>query len=172
MAGHRRSYRGTSKRETSWLDLPPTAVQLGAASSSLFLQLTTAEKAKRPFTIERTHLTILVTSDQQIATETQIGAFGACVVSDQAAAIGITAIPTPIIDLASDLWFLHEMIFNDFTFATAASYQASAGRVYTIDSHGKRKVNDDQDIVFVGEASTISDGLLFTIGGRLLIKEH
>ncbi len=93
----------------------------------------------------------MVTSDQQIATETQIAAFGLCVVSDQALAIGITAVPTPVTDLGSDLWFVHQMTFNDFTFASAASYQSSAGRIYEIDSKAMRKVNDDQDIVLVFE---------------------
>ena len=33
-------------------------------------------------------------------------------VSDQAVAVGVSAIPTPVTELSSDLWFVHQWIMN------------------------------------------------------------
>jgi hypothetical protein len=48
-----------------------------------------------------------ISSDQFAQSESQIGAIGLAVVTDQAVGIGVTAVPTPITDLSSDSWFLH-----------------------------------------------------------------
>ena len=50
----------------------------------------------------------MVESDQSAATELFIGNLGLAVVSDQATAVGVTAVPTPATDRGSDLWFLIE----------------------------------------------------------------
>ena len=160
------------RRSTSWLDIPLGIVNVGAGGASIFASLSVAELAKRPFTIVRTHLEVKFGSDQAIATESQLGAIGLCVVSDQAAAIGITAVPTPDTDLSSDLWFLNQVVFNDFLFFSQAGFEDNAGRRYSIDSKAMRKVNDDQDVLVVVEATGGSDGTQFFVGGRILIKEH
>ena len=119
----------------------------------------------------RTHLTVGIRSDQLLATEDQIGAIGLCIVSDQALAIGVTAVPTPITDMESDLWFLHKVLINSMFFSTAASFQSPGSIVYEIDSKAMRKVNDDEQIVIVQEASGVSQGQVVSVGGRLMIKE-
>ena len=174
MAGKRYT-RGVSRgarREISWLDLPFTSTGFVADSAAIMLSLTAFEKARRPFTIVRTYLEILFLSDQIAASESQLAALGICVISDQAEAIGITAVPTPLTDLASDYWLLHQVLVGDFTFVSAVGVDAQAGRRYTIDSKAMRKVSDDQDVVVVGEADAISEGCVITLAGRLLIKEY
>ncbi len=87
---------GGMKRETRWLDLPPSSTGLAAASAeALILQLTTAERALLPFTVVRTRGMFFVSSDQQAASEFYQVALGAAVVSFQAATIGVTAVPVP-----------------------------------------------------------------------------
>ncbi len=169
-----RRFRGShgARRATSWLDLPPVFSGI-SGTGTLLLSLTVPEKAKRPFTIVRTHLRVHIQSDQSLASEIAIAAVGMCVVSDQASAIGITALPTPLTDLASDLWFVHQLIFNNFVFADATGFVESAGEQVEVDSKAMRKVNDDEDVVVVAEIDTaLANGASMILAGRVLIKEH
>ena len=161
------------RRATSWLDLPAAVTILTSGGGTIVLSLTAAELAKRPFTIVRTHIELLFSSDQLTADEGQIGAVGMCVVSDQAEAIGVTAVPTPVTDLSSDLWFVHRSMINEFAFITAAGFDGNGGSHYTVDSKAMRKVNDDQDVLMVVEIDgSLSNGASIRSMGRVLIKEH
>ena len=64
------------------------------------------------------------------------------------------------------------MLFNNFTFITAAGFDGRGGVGYSIDSRGARKVNDDEDVVLTLEASSLGAGTSIILGGRFLIKEH
>jgi len=173
MAGRRSVHRvGSQRRSTSWLDIPIVGTNVAGGGAAILASLTAAELAKRPFTVVRTHLEVLYTSDQTAAQEVQLGAIGMCVVSDQANAIGVTAVPTPSTDLSSDLWFLHQVMMNEFLFATAVGFEDPSGRLFSIDSKAMRKVNDDQDVLIVAENTAASFGATYNIGGRLMIKEH
>ena len=173
MAGKRfvRGVNRGARRQTTWLDVPVQVSTLSAASQ-LILSLTAEELAKRPFTVIRTRLTVSVQSDQSAGSETGISAIGLCVVSDQALAIGVTAVPTPITDLASDLWLMHQPLISAFLFATAAGFEEPNDRIYEIDSKAMRKVNNDQDLVMVTENSAVGGGAIITVLGRILIKEY
>ena len=162
-----------SKRETTWRPIPLVAFAV-STSGTLIASLDAEELAKRPFTIIRVHLAARFVSDQNIASEEfQVGV-GMCVVSDQALAIGITAVPTPLTDLGSDLWLLHQLVFSGITFDTAAGTQSPDGAPTAyIDSKAMRKINDDQDLVLTVERdNALGDGATVIIGGRALIKEH
>ena len=168
--GSRAPMVGGAKRKTSWLELVPTSASVSASTSVLLLSLTTAEKARRPFTIVRTHWEIVMANDAIGGGITNlIGAVGACVVTDQAEAVGITAIPTPITDLASDQWFLHQMMLSS-QIEQGTDGMTYSNAKYSIDSKAMRKVDDSEDVVFIVESGAVS----FTIvhGGRLLIKEN
>ncbi len=149
-------------------------VAVAASGAVLVASLSVAEKARRPFTIVRTHLTYQIESDQSVALEDYGVAVGMCVVSDQAAAIGVTAVPTPVTDLASDLWYLHQITFGTFVFASAVGFVERAGPESNqhVDSKAMRKVNDDQDVLLVAEGTGIGSGMILRVAGRLLVKEH
>ena len=165
--------RSGSRRSTSWLAINPASATLVSSGGTILHSLDAETLAKRPFTIIRTHLVLHLQSDQAAASEIQVGAFGMAVVSDQANAIGVTAVPTPITDLDSDLFFVHQALISNFLFASGVGFQEPAGQFLTVDSKAMRKVNDDQDVVSVVELATgESAGQVWTIVGRLLIKEH
>jgi len=173
MASHRRrSFSSGARRETSWLGLPALNVNVAPGVAALTHALTDDEKLHRPFTIVRTHVHVMVQSDQSAASENVVIGVGASVVSDQSLAIGVTAVPTPITDLGSDMWFFHQLATARFAFNTAVGFDDHAAEHYTWESRAMRKVNDAQDIVFSVEASVAGSGALITIIGRLLIKEH
>ncbi len=155
-------------RLTTWFQFDPTNV-IVATGSVLVFSLNAAALALRPFTIVRTRFEFGLRSDQAAAVERQVCALGIAVVSDEASAVGITAIPTPITESASNLWFLHAIQYcNETSLTDRAAPMCSK----SLDSKAMRKVEVGQDVVVVVEASSISDGLVAVLGGRMLIKNN
>ena len=170
MAG-KRVFARAPRRESQWL-----AIEFGADlvdnSSILSGSLNAAALALRPFTIVRTHLEVHFATDQQIASESQAGAIGMCVVSEAAAAVGVTAVPTPIDELDSDLWYLHQSMLAEFVFGDATGFIGDSGVHYSIDSKAMRKVNNDQNVIIVVQGAAQGEGSLISSMGRFLIKLH
>ena len=97
----------STRRQTIWAFLSPVKITMTALGGTVIGSLNAAALAQRSFTVVRFHLAWLLQSDQAVAIEEQTAAFGVAVVSDQAVAVGVTAVPTPITDIGSDLWFVH-----------------------------------------------------------------
>jgi len=95
------------RRDTLWFFIGSSVVNLTALGGTLLTSLNAAALSLRPFTVIRTHLSVHLRSDQFAASEEQAAGVGMAVVSDEASAIGVSAIPTPVTDAASDLWFVH-----------------------------------------------------------------
>ncbi len=171
MARRRDFVRGAAaiahKRLTSWFQFLPVTTAMSAVGGTVIFSLNAAALALRPFTIVRTRFELMIISDQGAMVESQVGAFGMAVVSDQAVAVGVTAVPTPIIDMASDLWFVHQTYMAQNSSLVDVSKDA---RYITIDSKAMRKVDIGQDIVVVAEFSGAGSGQVLTSGGRMLIK--
>jgi len=160
------------RRLTAWVGVAPATTGQVAAGGTITNSANATLLALRPFTIVRTYLEVLIFSDQEIADESQVGAVAGAIVSDQVSAIGVTAVPTPVTDVGSDLFFFHQWMFNRFQFVTGTGFDGSTGTRYSIDSKAMRKVNDDQDIVFVVEFSGVGGGFSVITAGRFLIKLH
>jgi len=158
--------RQGQRRKSVWFFVSP-ALQSNGGSATLIGTLNAAALALRPFTVVRSRLHIHVLSDQTAAAEVQIGAFGIAVVSDQAAAVGVTAVPIPITDLGSDLWFVHQLLMAA---QMSGSINARRGVGFTIDSKAMRKVAIGEDLAFVVENSSVGQGQTLLIAGRLLVK--
>ncbi len=160
------------RRETLWGDIAPGTVALGAASTAAITNVTGASiLALRPFTVVRVRAQLLIRSDQQGAIEFYQAAWGICVVSDQAAAIGVTAIPTPFTDLGSDLWFTHAMATGLAGISSGTS-TGELGHMVDVDSRAMRKVEEGAQLTFVAETSAGSNGVSLTSTGRILLKLH
>ena len=145
----------------------------GAGSEALSGSLNAAALALRPFTIIRVRGIIGVSSDQGVAAEDQSGAFAMAVVSDQASGIGIIAVPSPITDRGSDLFFVYEdVVASMFVASNSGVVPDFMQGIRTFDSKAMRKVNEDQDIVLVKGTSGISDGAIIYTAGRMLLKLH
>ncbi len=158
-------------RQTFWFSGGHVDTVLAAASNAtLVSSLNAAALALRPFTVVRTRGFVNIATDQQAATEAQSGAWGVIVVSDQAVAIGVTAVPTPVSDDQSN-WLAYESMANRFLFTTGVAYIQS-GRERIVDSKAMRKVTEGQDVISVVESSAISNGLIFSTYFRMLIKLH
>jgi len=160
------------KRQTLWL-FSSVVQQSLDGNAALVGVLNAAALALRPFTVVRTHLEVYQTTDQIAASEDQIGGVGMCVVNDSATATGVGAVPTPLSELGSDLWFLHSLMISEFVFLSAIGVLGSDTGVHkSIDSKAMRKVNNDQDVALVVEGSTTGAGMVITTIGRILVKLH
>jgi len=163
---------GIKRRETQWLALDPVSNTLAAGSTAVISNtMTAAELALRPFTVVRTRGVLFVESDQSAASEFYHAGFGAAVVSDQAVAIGVTAVPTPDTDRSSDLWFLYEEAWGRLVVGDVTGF-LNDGMSKDFDSRAMRKVEEGSQITFVKETSAISTGAVVKTAGRVLIKLH
>jgi len=163
---------GRMRRESVWLASGEIFTTFAAANTAVLLtSLGATLLALRPFTVVRTRGILSIQSDQAAAIENQFFAYGHCVVSDQATAIGVTAVPTPDTDDTSDLWFVYERLMNR-TSGGLTDLTSNLMAVRYFDSKAMRKVEDGQDLISVGEASVNSSGLSLTSHFRELIKLH
>ena len=162
-----------AKRESVWLFVDTVEATLsGAPTAVLANVLNAAALALRPFTIVRTRGVLFIRSDQVTNSETYGVDLGYAVVSEQASAIGVTAVPTPLTDKGSDLFFVYEQLFDRIEESSGAGtgVPTSTGRFMQYDSKAMRKVGDDEDVVTVLENELA--GVLAVHSGRMLVKMH
>ena len=162
---------GVMRRETMWLGATFTVNTLASTNAvALTASLDTAELALRPFTVVRVRGGMHVRSDQTGASEAFGVQMGLCVVSDQAVAIGVTAVPTPDTDQASDAWFVYEQYLSRFEFISGVGVDTDSGRYVPYDSKAMRKVEDGFDVIQVIECPSTSAQVSDAF--RMLIKLH
>ncbi len=161
---------GGRKRDTLWTGALWSENNIATGGALLLTTLGATLLPLRPFTVVRVRGMLQVNSDQVASTERQLGAYGMAVVSDQAVAIGITAVPTPMTDIDSDLWFLHQLFASFQTVFSAIGAVEYTGVPF--DSKAMRKVEDGQDLISVVELDTNSDGATFSAVFRMLLKLH
>ncbi len=164
---------GRMRRVTLWGDTTSVLQTLATAQTAVLTNsLSAAGLALRPFTVIRVRGRVIVRSDQTAGSEDQSVAVGFAVVSDQASAIGVTAVPTPITDAGSDLWLMYQMVKSAMIIASDTAI-AVVGDV-EVDSRAMRKVEEGQDLIAVVESdvSGATAGLLVGTGYRFLIKLH
>ena len=157
------------RRATEWLaSADDNAMSsLGGGLTVLDQLITSAANLDLvPSTIVRTRGIIFVQSDQEAASEHQLGAVGFAVVSEQAAAAGVASVPAPITNETSELFFS----WTPFAVSHGAgTVNNPRGQLFHFDSKAMRKWADGQSIVVVIEnAGTL--GLEFWIKFRMLVK--
>ncbi len=153
-----------------WLQFVPIEGTMAAGSTALVLfSLNTAALNLAPFTVVRTRGVFGLRSDQISAPEAYSASLGIAVVSEQAAAIGATAVPTPETDRGSGLFFVYESLAGSFAFTTGAGYIES-GKWMSFDSKAMRKLEQGNDIVVVVETSAISNAAIAHVSLRMLVK--
>jgi len=159
-------------RKTFWFSGTSVESAITAANTAVVqTSLNAAALALRPFTIVRTRGYFHIISDQLSANERYEAAYGLIVVSDQAVAIGVTAVPTPSTDSQSG-WFVYERGVDAHQFITGAGFQSHTGLFQTFDSKAMRKVEEGQDVISVAETGPNSQGVTVTAFSRILIKLH
>ncbi len=164
---------GVMRRESLWVAISGSSTALAPLTPVLLGGYSAAVLALRPFTVVRTRGVMSVLSDQSSATESFHSAMGMAIVSSEALAVGVTAVPTPISSQDSDLFFLYESLLGRLQNASNVGFQGAGGVWKTFDSKAMRKVEDGQDIAvsLEGDTSPFLGSILLKTG-RQLIKLH
>jgi len=160
--------RGRSPgRLTEWFGSVNITAFTGLAAASFIFdqQFSAAELAKRPLTVTRTIGQIYVQSDQVAAEEQPFGAVGMMVVSEKAAATGVTALPDPITEEPSDEWFVYRSFSVD-----GGPITGRVVREFSFDSRAQRKVVDGETVVVMIANGSAANALRFLMKFRMLVK--
>ena len=175
----RRGFRGSfaprrqgPRRASDWAaSADDTGITALAASAAVLDQtLAASQLLGGAGTIVRTRGSIWVSTDQTANTEAPFGAIGFAVVTDQAAAIGVTAVPTPITDEVSDQFFVYESFLSGILVSSDISIM-NPWMEYKFDSKAMRKVEASQTIIVTVENASSSAGLQYVVKFRMLIKQ-
>ena len=166
----RRFVRGGQRKATDWSSSVPQTSFLAVAGTTavltqVFVPVTGGE------TVVRVRGLLGIRSDQAAATESQMGAYGICVVTAQAVSVGITAIPHPDTDGSWDGWLYHQYFAEHLQFISAVGVLPDMTRRIEVDSKAMRKVSEDDRLVFVVENSSAS-GMSLYDSFRVLSKLH
>ena len=160
-------------RKTLWLGIAPTSITLASASAvAIQNSLNAAALALTPFTIIRTRGFWQLRSDQSAASEDYGASIAAAVVSEQAVAIGATAVPTPDTDISSSMFFMFESMASRFEFDDATGFHPANGVRQHYDSKAMRKVEQGEDVIFVAEALSIVASAKIVHVARMLVKTN
>ena len=90
------------------------------------------------------------------------------VVSEEAVAVGVTAVPTPNDAMGSSLFFAQKLMYAN---AVSLTDQTVSGRYFELDSKAMRKVDIGSDIVVVLE-NPVTAGWTLQMAGKMLFKTN
>ena len=165
LRGSTRSRARSQRAPTSWARTPNSAglhttIALGTATLLATIELSNAGIGE---TVRRTRGMLMVTSDQGSTFETQVGLFGMVVVSDPAAGVGITAVPTPGSEASDDGWFVWEPFMG-----AGAGVNGNSLIVKEFDSKAMRRIEEGFQIAVVAENMSSSFGLELSFAFSIL----
>ena len=144
--------RGTSKRLTEWSGL---ADQTGVNVASAGATLISSVSFEDPGTIVRARGSFMWRPQVYNADLSMAGAFGIGLVSSEALAVGITAIPTPFSDSDWGGWMVWQSFSGRMEFRSDAGTRFADSFVeIQIDSKAMRKVEPSTAMVFVAESQS------------------
>jgi len=162
---HQRGVARSKRAPLTWTRSILPIPLLIPAASKVFVLFSLLNNPGIGETIRRTRGRFFVESDQGLGVESQVGAFGAMVVTDVAAAAGIAAIPGPVTEANDDGWFLWEAIVQR---GIDSNIGPETGFVYNFDSKAMRRVEEGSQIVFIVENASVTFGFQFSLGISLL----
>ncbi len=173
MARRRFNTRGTApKRLMIWIGINIAPVTFAAGGGSALVgTLSAAALLLRPFTVIRSRGKFMVHTDNAAAGENQVGVFSNQVVTQAATSGGIAGIPTPLTEFEAD-YFVYEPFFSITSLQTTSVVSGNGQITYEFDSKAMRKVDIDDDLAAVVQSDAASDGFIFQLNGRLLLKLH
>ena len=156
-------------RTKMWIGFGVGSTSISGNSATLIATLSAGALLLRPFTILRTRGIIAYRSDQVAASENPFGTFADLVVTDTAAALGITAIPDPGSDPESRWWVFQEL-HSHFRLLSSVGFESvqGSGHVFTIDDKAMRKVGPDEDVAGVASQLSAVGATIYTRGRRLI----
>jgi len=170
--GSRFRTSGSTRRQTSWDFGPSGSLSLTAAGAAIFA--TAAQAVGSGLTIIRTRGELLLNISSIAAALDGFPrlAAGICIVSENAFGVGVTAVPTPLTDIAWDGWLWHSiggcfgLVSGNFGLEGCQTVR------WEIDSKAMRKIKDTDIMIGVIELGTEvgTATLLADLSTRVLLK--
>ena len=161
--------RSGTRRQTTWVGPADQGYVAVASTTKVLIGSFDPSTAGLPKpTIVRTRGEVSVAVDVGVVVDTDIvGAFGICVISDQAVAAGAASVPGPFDQADWDGWFVWR------SFGLRLEHKSAVGidkvsQGYEVDSKGMRKVTDNETIVLVAESQ--SGAFDISMAVRMLLK--
>ncbi len=163
-----RQFRSGVRRLTAWSATAPETqwIALAAGTSVIDSTFTTAAGS---VTVVRSRGLLSVVTDQEAADEQPFGAVGIAIVSDQAVAAGVGSVPSPYTEPESDFWLLHQFWSAEARIGDGTGF-ARLSQVFELDSKAMRKVSDDETLILMMENGNATDGILYRLDMRFLVK--
>ena len=123
-----------------------------------------------PTTWARTRGEVTVKPASYVADVDIDGAFGMCIVSSDAFAVGITAIPGPFSDAGWDGWFMWRSFARHFEFASGIGIESFASWPFEVDSKAMRKIPSEGVMVEIAESRAGAFEIAMHTRGLLLLS--
>ena len=145
-----RSFVRGKRRTPTWIGpADQSFISVATGAKVLISSISFAE----PTTVARTRGEVSLHPEVVGADLSIDGAFGECVVSSDALAVGITAIPGPFSDPGWDGWLQWQSFAKRFEFGTAVGINFDAAWSYQVDSKAMRKIPAESVLVQVAESN-------------------
>ena len=160
MARRSSRFPRSTRKATDWTATTAETALVAVAGSSQSILHTFSSRPAGEIIIRIRGL-VGIATDQIAAAELQLGAIGIGVVSAQAAALGITAVPHPDTDASWGGWMWHTYYAERFS-ESGTGLGFDVVRKYVIDSKAMRKVGDEERMIMVIENSAATGILLYT----------
>jgi len=166
-----RSRSNGSRRAVTWQEGPFGQIAVTATEAVVFPTGQAAQVDDLTLVRTRGELLAYLTVAGGAANEGFRCYFGICIVSENAAGVGISAIPTPLSDIAWDGWLVHHT-FNVREVGTALADSLTQQVRIPIDSKAMRKMHQTDTIVAVLQTTEIGDGatMVCDFVSRMLLK--
>jgi len=159
---------GGHKRQVTWVGpADQFTVNVSSGASGINQSFDPAAAGMVKPTIVRVRGLLLVKLQAYTTDQDVNGAFGMCVVSDEAFAAGAASIPRPFDDAGWDGWFVWQPFSFRYEFHSATGdIIGSVG--WDIDSKAMRKVTDNETVVCMVESQ--SGAFAASVNTRVLFK--
>ena len=172
MARAQRRGRGFGVRKIpnyEWVTLN-SLVPIGVPAASKVIIGSFLLQEPNDIVVQRTRGMLQVQTDVfSAAVEEQFGAFGMIIVSEDAFAVGASALPGPVTDGFQD-WFLWMPICQTSNVASAIGYETNVGTRDVIDSKAQRVWTVGNRVAIIAENAHATHAFEVSIAMRLLIK--
>ncbi len=149
-----RQFGRTQKRQSTWIgQADQDVIAVGSGSSVIISSFSPSGAGLLHPTIARTRGIVYVAPQSFAADLGPGGAYGVCIVSDEAFAAGATSIPRPFTDSNWGGWFVWRSFRHQLEFGDNSGKMQWQGST-EVDSKAMRKVGDNETIVMMAESQT------------------
>ena len=170
MARHQfRQFNRQSRPNRGWAGAVASAPIAVPASSKVLAATLALDNDGIDETILRVVGGIAIQSDA-VASEIQVGAIGMCLVTDTAAALGITAVPDPVTDVQDDVWFFYLSFAQKLQVFDATGANPNFATWYPFDQKAKRIFSSGNTVAVVVANAHATHGFEFMLNDRVLTQ--